>query len=240
MSSGQFQTTRWTLIRSADKGTNSTASQNALAELCEIYWYPLYAFARRRGSQVADAQEQVQEFFSELLTGSLFAKANAESGRFRSFLLKSFQHFLSNQLRKSHAQKRGAGQQPVSFDIASGEARYKLEPVEQTTPEKLFERQWALTVLDAAIECLKREYLESGRQELCTRLLPHLTQQDDARPYAEIAESLLMNETAIKVAAFRMRKRYREILRRGDRGDNSRRGRRFGRRGTPLVRFNSQ
>ena len=184
-----------------------------MAELCEIYWYPLYAFARRRGAQTADAQEQVQEFFSELLGGSLFAKADADKGRFRSFLLKAFQHFLLNQRREENAQKRGGDRQHISFDVKSGEARYQLEPAEQTTAEKLFERQWAMTVLDTAIGRLKQEYIESGREKLFERLLPHLTQNSEAKPYAEIAESLIMNETAVKVAAYRMRKRYREILR---------------------------
>ena len=213
MSAGHFQTTRWTLIRSADRGIESVSSRNALAELCEIYWYPLYAFARRRGAQSADAQEQVQEFLSELLSGSLFTKADAEAGRFRSFLLKAFQYFLSNQRREENAQKRGGQRKHVSLEIDSGETRYQLEPVDDVTAEKLYERQWAMTILEAAIARLRREYTDSGKSQLFERLLPHLTQDHEARPYAEIAESLVMQETAVKVAAYRMRQRYRDCLR---------------------------
>ncbi|TWT58729.1 hypothetical protein KOR42_21150 [Thalassoglobus neptunius] len=208
-----FQTTRWTLVRSADRGVASAESRDALAELCQIYWYPLYAFARRRGSQSADAQEQVQGFLSELLSGALISKAEAAKGKFRSFLLKSFQLFLSNERRRENAQKRGGGCVVFSIDAAVGEERYSHEPVEKVTPEALFERQWALTILEQVVEQLRQDYRSKGKEPLFERLLPHLTQKETARPYQQIAESLAMNETAVKVAAFRLRKRFRELLR---------------------------
>ncbi|MEW4488026.1 hypothetical protein AB1L42_08070 [Thalassoglobus sp. JC818] len=208
-----FQTTRWTLVRSADRGVESVESRDALAELCQIYWFPLYAFARRRGAQSADAQEQVQGFLSELLSGVLISKAEAEKGKFRSFLLKSFQYFLSNERRRENAAKRGGGAVVFSIDAAVGEERYSLEPVERVTPEALFERQWALTILEQVVEQLREDYRTKGKEPLFERLLPHLTQEETARPYQQIAESLVMNETAVKVAAFRLRKRFRELLR---------------------------
>ncbi len=209
----RFMTTRWTLVRSAHHGDDSESSRHALGELCEMYWYPLYAFTRRRGAQVADAQEQVQEFFTELLGGSFFSKADEEKGKFRSFLLKSFSNFLSDERRRENAMKRQGGRLHYSIDMTDGESRYQIAPVDNTTPAHLFERQWAMTILDVAISRLCDEYSKSGKTELFDRLVPHLTQEAKARPYAEIAESLALNETAVKVAAYRMRKRYRAILR---------------------------
>lgn len=209
----QFETTRWSLVHAAHDPSDSQIAHKALSELCEMYWYPLYAYARRQGSQVADAQEQVQEFLTGLLTGSFFEKADASKGRFRSFLLKSFSHFLSDRNRFAKAARRGGDCLHFSIDATEGEGRYQVVPADQETPDRLFERQWALTLLDAAMSRLRQEYQASGKADLLERLLPRLSQESDARPYTQIAESLAMNETAVKVAAYRMRKRYRTILR---------------------------
>jgi len=207
-----MQTTRWSLVRSAALPREMLASQQALEELCATYWFPLYAFARRKGQNANDAHDSVQGFFLELLEGSFLTKADETRGKFRSFLLKSFSNFLLGEHRAATAAKRGGQAVHESIGQFDGESRYQVA-ANSESPEQLFERQWVMALLDAAIEKLKQEYHESGKGELCDRLLPHLTQAADLRPYAEIAESLAMQETAIKVAMHRMRKRYRDLLR---------------------------
>ncbi len=209
----RFESTRWTLIQAANQGMDSSLVNRALAELCGIYWFPLYAFSRKQGQQDADAQELVQEFFAQLLGGSFLQKADAKKGKFRSFLLKSFRNFCSDQYRSEEALKRGGAQSKLSIDMSQGELRYQVSLSDRNTPDQLFERQWALALLEAAISRLREEYTFSQKLDLFERLLPHLNDPSSARPYADIAESLLMNETAVKVAAYRMRKRYRTILR---------------------------
>ncbi len=209
----RFESTRWTLIQAANRGADSSSVNHALAELCEIYWFPLYAFSRKQGNQAADAQELVQEFFVELLGGSFLQKADSEKGKFRSFLLKSFRNFCTGQHRSQEAIKRGGNRKHLSIDMSQGESRYQVSPFDLKSPDQLFERQWALALLETAISRLKQEYDSSGKNALYDRLIPHLNDLPNARPYVEIAESLAINETAVKVAAYRMRKRYRTILR---------------------------
>ena len=211
--SARFHSTRWSLIQAANRQSDHEIAHRALNELCSIYWFPLYAFARKQGAQVADAQEQVQSFFLQLLSGSFLEKANAEKGKFRSFLLKSFQNFCSDLHRQATTEKRGGQAAHFSIDAEHGETRYQLAQLESQTAEELYERQWALSLLEASVESLRSEYESKGRQKLFERLIPHINQQSDARPYQEIAESLATTETAIKVAAYRLRKRYRELLR---------------------------
>ena len=206
-----FSTTQWSLIATAgDK--SSAESRDALASLCESYWYPLYAYVRRKGQQPAEAQDLTQAFFTELLEKDRLQLADQERGRFRSFLLASLNNFISNQWRDANAKKRGGGKQTLSFDVESGEDRYQREPSHDLTPEKIFERRWAMTLLDKTVQRLEQEYAQSDKRALFEQLKGHLG-QGGTSPYREIAETLGMHETAVKVAAHRMRKRCGQILR---------------------------
>lgn len=209
---GSFATTRWSLVRAAGHADGS-AVREALAALCDAYWYPLYAYVRRRGHQPAEAQDLTQGFFTYLLEGNILAVADRQRGRFRSFLLQSLKNFLSTQRRRQSARKRAHDQRLLSLDFDSGETRYRLEPADTVTPERLFERRWALTLLEAALAQLRAEYETTGRANLFTTLEAHLLGNPDALPYAALGERLGMSEGAVKVAAHRLRRRYREILR---------------------------
>lgn len=206
-----FTTTRWSLVRAAGEAQGDAARQ-ALETLCTTYWYPLYAYVRRRGHQPAQAQDLTQAFFTQLLEGNVLAIADQERGRFRSFLLKAFKNFIATQRRRDSAQKRGGGLRRRSLDFAAGEERYRLEPADTATPERLFERRWALTLLEQALACLREEYESTGRKELFAVLEPHL-HGGDRLPHAQLAARLDMSEGGVKVAAHRLRRRYREILR---------------------------
>jgi RNA polymerase sigma factor (sigma-70 family) len=205
-----FATTRWSLVRAA--GAEDSAARHALETLCAAYWYPLYAYVRRRGHQPAQAQDLTQAFFAQLLEGNVFAVANEERGRFRSFLLKSLTNFLAGERRREAAQKRGGGLHIHSIDFAAGEDRYRHEPADTATPERLFERRWALTLLEQTLARLRGEHETTGRAALFAALEPHLHGRDSGA-YAEIAARLHTSEGAVKVAAHRLRRRYREILR---------------------------
>ena len=208
----QFATTQWSLIVAA-ACRSSTQSKRALASLCEAYWYPLYAFVRRKGYQTAEAQDLTQAFFTELLEKERLQLADQQRGRFRSFLLASLSHFLANQWRDAHAQKRGGGVQTFSMDFQAGESRYSLEPAHEMTPEKIFQRRWAMLVLESAINRLRSEYEQSDKLPLFMRLKSHLGGESPATTYQEIATQLEMSEGAVKIAAHRLRKRCRELLR---------------------------
>lgn len=207
-----FATTRWSLVRAAGHGDGS-AAREALAALCESYWYPLYAYLRRRGHQGAKAQDLTQAFFAQLLEANTLAVAAEERGRFRSFLLKCLQNFLSGERRKRLAEKRGGGRGVLSLDFESGEDRYRREPADTETPERLFERRWALTLLEHTLLALRGEYESTGRARLFAELEPHLHGDGDALPYGELAARLDLSEGAAKVAAHRLRRRYRDVLR---------------------------
>lgn len=207
-----FATTRWSVVLAAGHG-DSTAAHKALSHLCRVYWYPLYAYARRRGHRPHDAQDLTQEFFARLLEGNWLTKADRERGRFRSFLLSAMKHFLANEWHKAHARKRGGGQPILSLDDKSAEERYRLEPVETATPETIFERGWALALLDDVLARLEREYGREGKQELLEAMRPALTMDRGSIRYDEIAAKLDMNETAARVAVHRLRQRYRRLIR---------------------------
>jgi RNA polymerase sigma-70 factor (ECF subfamily) len=206
-----FATTRWSVVLTAGHG-DSTAAQDALARLCRTYWYPLYAYARRRGHSPHDAQDLTQEFFARLLEGNWLAQADRQRGRFRSFLLTAMKHFLTNEWHKAHAAKRGGFQAVISLDEETAEARYRLEPMETSTPETLFERGWALALLDDVLARLEREYGRDGKQEWLEAMRPALTLGRGSIRYDTIAAKLGINETAARVAVHRLRQRYRRLI----------------------------
>jgi RNA polymerase sigma-70 factor (ECF subfamily) len=207
-----FATTHWSVVQAAAHG-DTTRARDALARLCKTYWYPLYAYARHRGCSPPDAQDLTQEFFARLLAGNWVAKADRERGRFRSFLLSAMKHFMANEWDKAQAQKRGGGQPVVSLDDDSAEHRYRLEPAETATPENLFERGWALTLLEGVLARLEEEYRAEGKQAWMEALRPALTSERGAIDYAEMAEKLGQTETAARVAVHRLRHRYRQLIR---------------------------
>jgi DNA-directed RNA polymerase specialized sigma24 family protein len=207
-----FATTHWSVVLAAGAG-GSPQAHAALAKLCQAYWYPLYAYVRRQGYSAPDAQDLTQEFFARLLQSHLLAAADPKRGRFRSFLLASVKHFLMHEWEKARALKRGGGRPPISFDAGSGEARYGVEPVENTTAEHIFERRWALTLLGGVLERLRDEFAAGGKTALFETLKPALTGEPRTLSHAETAHSLGMTEGAVKVAVHRLRQRYGELLR---------------------------
>lgn len=207
-----FATTHWSVVIAAQRA-DSTRSQAALAHLCQTYWYPLYAFVRRQGHGPHDAQDLTQEFFARLLEKNYLAVAARERGRFRSFLLAALKHFLANEWNRSRAAKRGGGREVLSLNETDAEGRYLLEPVAETTAEKIFERRWATTLLDQVVKRLREEFVQAEKAELYDALKGCLTAESRAVPYAEIGTRLGMSEGAVKVAVHRLRARYREVLR---------------------------
>jgi len=181
--------------------------------LCEIYWCPLYAYVRRQGQSTDDAQDLTQGFFAHLLDKQTLRAADRERGHFRSFLLASLKHFLAKQWRRDAAQKRGGGRAPIALDFDDGETRYRIEPSHESTPEKLFERQWALTLLARALATLRSEFEASGKAARFASLKMYLGGEKSRVPYRELAGQLETSEGAVKVAIHRMRRRYRAILR---------------------------
>ena len=185
----------------------------ALSQLCQSYWYPLYAYARRRVIHVEDAQDMTQAFFAYLLEKGTVAKADRSRGRFRSFLLVSFNNFLSNQWQKAGAEKRGGHLQKLSLDFKVGESKYQIEPAHELTPEKLFERRWVTTLLDQVLERLRAELSQAGKEKQFERLKVGLAGDTQAIDYQQAALDLGMSPEAAKQAAYRLRKRYRQIFR---------------------------
>jgi RNA polymerase sigma-70 factor (ECF subfamily) len=180
--------------------------------LCHAYWYPLYAFIRRQGFSPEQAQDHTQEFFARFLEKDLLGSADRARGQFRSFLLAACKHFLANERDRARAVKRGGGREPVSLDLQDAEQRYGLEPADELTPERLFERRWALTLLDQVLARLREESVRADKASLFDRLKGFLTGHADAKPYRQVAEELGMTEGAVKVAVHRLRNRYRELL----------------------------
>ena len=207
----RFATTRWSVVAAA--GSTSPAAREALAALCQAYWYPLYAFLRRQGTPADDAQDLVQSFFAELLEKGKLGAADRERGKFRSFLLASLKHFQANQWRRAAAQKRGGGATPVSLDLESGERRFALEPAHELTAERIFQRQWAMTLLEQTLAALRTEFAAAGKAELFERLKEYPGGDGAGVPYLELATELGMTEGALKVAMHRFRGRWREALR---------------------------
>ncbi len=207
-----FVTTHWSVVVAA--GRNDTArARDALARLCQTYWHPLYAYVRRLGHSPPDAQDLTQEFFARLLEKNYLADADESRGRFRSFLLASLKHFLANEWHKARAQKRGGGQIPIPIDFGNAETSIGFEPADTTTAEKIYERRWALTLLDQVLRRLREEYVRDGKAKNFEQLKSTLTEASRSVAYAEIARRLDTTEGAVKVAVHRLRQRYREVLR---------------------------
>jgi len=209
---GRFTTTRWSLVLAA-AGTADARGREALAKLCQVYWYPLYAFVRRQGHGPHDAQDLTQEFFVRLLEKDYLGDIDRAKGKFRSFLLVALKHFLCKEWARAKTLKRGGGHTLVSLDTLSAEDRYRREPQDNATPEKLFERRWALTVLDRVLTRLNEEYETTGKRAVFEQLQGCLTGNSDSLPYAELAARLGMTEGAVKVVVHRLRQRYRGVLR---------------------------
>ena len=205
-----FPTTRWTLVVAAGDPQRKEA-HSALVSLCEGYWYPLYAYIRRRGYPADQAQDLTQGFFIRVLEGRYLDRADPEKGRFRSFILTSLKFFVADEGDRQRAYKRGGGA-VVPLEFSSGEDRYQREPAHDETPERIFERRWALSVLDRVVEKLRNEFVHHGRPEHFERLKVFLLGQSDA-PYAALAREMNTSEGALKVAIHRLRKRYRELFR---------------------------
>lgn len=207
----RFATTQWSLVVAAADRRGAEADA-ALAALCERYWYPVYAFVRRRGHSAADAQDLTQEFFATLVEKEYLRSTDRQRGRFRTFLLTAVCRFLSKQADRARAKKRGGGRRPLSLDFADAEGRYLLEPSELCTPEMLYERRWALTLLDRAIERLGADYAGKGKRDLFERLKPHLIAGTAEAEHGELASELNMTVGALKVALHRLRRRFGEML----------------------------
>lgn len=208
-----FATTQWSLVLRANRSSES--STVALQTLCERYWYPLYAYVRRRGVASHAAQDLTQEFFARLLEKNSLAAASPERGRFRAFLLTSLKNFLTNEWEKAQAQKRGGGQPAISLqlNLDSAESRLSLEPAHNLTPERCFERQWALLLLELVVKRLQEEQTAAGKGRQFELLKEALAGGAERLAYDAIAAELQISAEAARQAASRLRKRYREILR---------------------------
>lgn len=207
-----FLTTHWSVVLTAGR-SDTPRALDSLEQLCRTYWYPLYVYVRRRGYPPEDAEDLTQEFFARLLRSNFLAEADRDRGRFRSFLLTALNHFLADQWDRVRAQKRGGGRQFIPLEAGTAETRYRLEPADELTPEKVYEQRWARTLLSNVVERLRREYETGGKGALFAGLKECLTKARSAVPYAELATQLNMSEGALRVAVHRLRQRYRELLR---------------------------
>jgi DNA-directed RNA polymerase specialized sigma24 family protein len=210
MAGSHFATTHWSLILAA-RDRAEPGSADALASLCALYWYPLYAYVRRRGNSADDALDLTQEFFARLLDKDFLAAVDQGKGKFRSYLLAACNHFLSNEHDRAVAVKRGGGKPVLSLDAADAEGRYLAEPADELTAEKLFERRWALTVLHQVMRRLRAEFEAKGKGAVFDRLRGFLIGEKGAG-YRQAAVELGLSESAVKVQVHRMRQEYRELL----------------------------
>ncbi len=208
----EFATTHWSLVLRAGNREDRQADL-ALASLCQRYWFPLYAFARHRVADVHEAQDLTQEFFARMLEKNMLASASPDRGRFRSFLLTSLKNFLANEWDRAQTQKRGGGRERLPLNWEEGESRLNVEPAHELTPERIFERQWTLTLLDHVISRLQTEFVVAGKERQFELLKGTLTGERSESSYADIAVELAMTEDSTRQAAHRLRKRYRELLR---------------------------
>ena len=209
---GRFATTHWSVVLAAGR-PKSAGYRQALETLCQTYWFPLYAYLRRNGYDCHRAQDYTQAFFTGLLTKGGLDLVDPKRGKFRSFLLASLKHFVSNERARARAKKRGGDRKALSLNFDNAENQYALEPRDDLSPEKLFERSWALTVLERTMARLQVEAVNTSKQELFERLKSYLTADKSPIPYRDTAKELNITEGAVRVAVHRLRKRYRELLR---------------------------
>ncbi|HEV8268717.1 MAG TPA: sigma-70 family RNA polymerase sigma factor [Thermoanaerobaculia bacterium] len=210
---GRFATTSWSLVLAAGGASaTTTAAGEALATLCSRYWYPVFAFVRRQGYPPEDARDLTQGFFTRVIEKGDVGDADRSRGRFRTFLLSACSHFLSNERDRAGALKRGGGFVAVPLDLIEAEGRYERALASDETPERLYDRQWALALLSSCLESLRTEYEIAGQRRLFERLEGYLTAEDATGAYAEAAVELGMTTSAVKTAVHRLRRRYRDAL----------------------------
>ena len=207
----EFNTTHWSVVL-AVRG-ESTEAREALEKLCKVYWYPLYAFIRRQGHRPEDAEDVIQGFFARLLQRKDLETVQRERGRFRSYLLVSLKHFLINEQCRARTEKRGGGRPLIRLDELQAEKKFAQEPVDKSTPEKIFERRWAMALLDKVLERLRKEYEVTDRVRLFETLRCFLSDEPAEQSQAEIGARLGLSTGAVKQAVRRLRQRYRELLR---------------------------
>lgn len=207
-----FETTQWNIVVSAGDAT-TVGSRGALYALCEKYYSPLYAFVRRKGYDVEDAQDLTQGFFARLIEKGSLKHAHRERGKFRAFLLASLKNYLANEWDRAHAAKRGGGKAILSLDFQGAEGAYQCEPIDALTPEKIYERRWLMTLIHQTMDRLGIEYREAGKGPIFEKLNGLLTGEGPAVPYKDLAEELGMSQGALKVAVHRLRKRFGALLR---------------------------
>ncbi len=208
----QFATTHWSVVLAAGRDDSPEAA-TALEKLCTAYWYPLYAYVRRRGYGAEDARDLTQGFFARLLRRNPFPHLQPMGAKFRSFLLVSLNHYLANEWQKDHAQKRGGNCARLPIDTTESETRYALEAADAMAPDEAYERRWAEAVLLQALKALREEQIAEGKQEVFDALAGNLTGTEETLPYAELAHRLGSTEAALRSAAHRMRRRYGVLLR---------------------------
>jgi RNA polymerase sigma-70 factor (ECF subfamily) len=207
-----FTTTHWSLVLNA-RDPSSPQAAEALEKLCRTYWYPLYAYVRRQGEDEESAKDLTQGFFARLLQKNYLAQVQREKGKFRTFLLTALKHFATDEWDKARAQKRGGGQPPISLDDTTCEHRYRLEPVDEMDAVKLYERRWALSLLEQARQRLKEEYDRAGKSDLYDHLKIYETGDRNGPPYAEVAVKVGLGESGVKSAVRSMRRRFQELVR---------------------------
>jgi RNA polymerase sigma factor (sigma-70 family) len=209
---GRFPTTQWSRVVTASR-RDAPEAKEALSGLCHAYWYPIYAYIRHRGHAPEQARDLTQDFFAYVLGRDLFAKADPARGRFRAFLRTVCGRHLADLRDQDNAAKRGGGRTIVSIDPLDAERRYKREPAHELTPERIFDRTWALTLLDRVVERLRSEYDDAGRSGKFEELIALLTRESSTEAYSEIAARLGTTEGNVRVAVHRLRRRYGLLLR---------------------------
>jgi RNA polymerase sigma factor (sigma-70 family) len=207
-----FATTHWTVVLAAGK-RRTAQSEHALEQLCQTYWFPLYAYVRRHSRSREDAEDLTQAFFARLLEKNYLGDVSAEKGRFRAFLLASLKHFLSNERDKIRAQKRGGNATHLSLDWKTADTQFQIASTSEPSPDKAFDREWAVALLERVIQRLQAESEAEGRGKQFATLKVFLTAGKGALPYSAAADALGINEAAARSAAHRLRKRYRQLLR---------------------------
>jgi RNA polymerase sigma-70 factor (ECF subfamily) len=207
-----FTETRWSKVMLAGQG-DSELSREALEILCTRYWFPIYSFIRRRGSGSHDAEDLTQQFFAHMLEKNALANADRNKGRFRNFLVGALVHFLSNKVRKEKAQKRGGGQSPITVDLSTGEERYLQEPDPSLTPEECYDRMWATTLLETAYQRLESDFAKAGHRSRFDYLKAFLGKNQTKKDYVDAATKLNMTTKSVQSAVFRLRQRYRQLVR---------------------------